>query len=190
MDSLAARLLKEVLSRPHLVTAFRLLLAVTCGALIGIEREQQEKRAGLRTHILLCLGACLFALIGLRMHKEYPGGDALRLLHGLITGVGFLAAGVIFTQGASVRGLTTAVGLWSLTGIGLAVGLGYYGLAVFATLLIFIVIAWLKRVEPTLHPHAQPAAQVPPEARQAAQPPSPAPPPSDSTSRTSSDVIP
>lgn len=134
----------------HVVALVRLLLAAACGALVGLEREQHEKRAGLRTHILICIGACMFTMVAMRMHGQY-GGDAVRLVHGLITGVGFLGAGVIFVRGASVRGLTTAVGLWVLTAVGLAVGLGYYLWAGGATVVTFVIIAWLKRLEPLLH---------------------------------------
>jgi len=130
---------------------FRLLVAALCGAVIGWEREVHEKGAGLRTHILMCVGACLFALIALSMHRDFPGGDVLRLLQGMLLGVSFLAGGVIFTRGGSIHGLTTAAGLWVLTGIGLAVGLGYYFLAACTTLLAAATIAWLKRLERHLH---------------------------------------
>ncbi|MDP6107038.1 MAG: MgtC/SapB family protein [Candidatus Brocadiia bacterium] len=145
----------------HAVAFLRLALAVGCAAVIGLERERREKRAGLRTHILICAGACLFTLVGLRMRTDFAGSDPIRLVQALVIGVGFLGGGVIFTKGASVRGLTTAAGLWVLTGIGLAAGLGYYALAIFATALAFGVIVWVKKIEPRLHDGAGP--QGPPQ---------------------------
>jgi len=134
-----------------LVAVFRLLVAALCGAVIGWEREVHEKGAGLRTHMLMSVGACLFALIALGMHRDFPRGDVLRVLQGMLLGVSFLAAGVIFMRRGSIHGLTTAAGLWVLTGIGLAAGLGYYFLAACATLLAAATIAWLKRFEKYLH---------------------------------------
>ena len=143
----------------YLTAAARLLVAALCGAIVGWEREVHKKGAGLRTHILICLGACLFGLVGLRIHQEFPGGDMLRLIQGMIFGVGFLSGGIIFTQGGSVRGLTTAAGLWVLSGAGLAAGLGYYIIAAFATILAFVVTAWMKHVEERL-----PRGEEPPSA--------------------------
>lgn len=129
------------------VAATRLLLALLCGAVIGWEREMHAKGAGLRTHILISVGACLFCLVGLRMHEQFHVGDPLRIVQGALLGVGFIAGGVIFTQRGSVRGLTTAAGLWVLTAVGLAAGLGYYFLAALSTLLAIAVITWMRRVE-------------------------------------------
>ena len=134
-----------------LIVAGKLLMAGACGAAAGWERELKEKGAGLRTHILICVGACLFALVAVRMHEQYPGGDILRLIQGMLLGVGFIAGGVIFTQRGSVRGLTTAAGLWVLTGVGMAVGLGYYFLAIFGTVLTTAVVAWMKQIEGIIH---------------------------------------
>jgi len=130
-----------------LVAVLRLLLASACGAVIGWEREVREKGAGLRTHILIAFGACLFCLIALRV-REATGGELLRVLQGMLLAVGFLAGGVIFTGRGTVHGLTTAAGLWVVTGLGLAAGLGYYFLALFGTLMTWATVAWLKRLEP------------------------------------------
>jgi putative Mg2+ transporter-C (MgtC) family protein len=131
----------------HAVEVQRMLVAVACGALIGWERERSQKGAGFRTNILMSLGACLFALVGLRMHEKFPGSDPLRLVQGVLSGIGFLSGGVIVVQGASIRGLTTATGLWLLTAVGLSAGLGQYFLAIFATLILFIVMSWFRRIE-------------------------------------------
>jgi putative Mg2+ transporter-C (MgtC) family protein len=121
----------------------RLILAAACGAVVGWEREAHEKAAGLRTHILLAIGACLFTLVAVHVQGE----DITRLMQGLVTGTGFLAGGVIFREGLSVRGLTTAVGLWVMGAVGLAIGVGEYFLGVLATLVMFIVLTLVRRIE-------------------------------------------
>jgi putative Mg2+ transporter-C (MgtC) family protein len=120
----------------------RLLVAAACGALVGWNREMSEKAAGLRTHMLLALGACLFTVMGARMST-----DTTRLLQGMVTGTGFLAAGVIFRQGASVQGLTTAAGLWVMAAVGLTIGLGEYFLGILATVVTFLIMSVLRKVE-------------------------------------------
>lgn len=137
-----------------LIAVGKLLIALACGAVIGWEREVHEKAAGLRTHMLVSAGSCLFAIVGLEVHAAFPGSDVLRVVQGLIMGMGFLAGGVIFREGASVKGLTTAAGLWVLAAIGLAVGLGNFLLAFVATLLSFITISVLAKVERRAGTHA------------------------------------
>jgi putative Mg2+ transporter-C (MgtC) family protein len=134
--------------------AVRLLLAGLCGGAIGWEREFHKKGAGLRTHMLICSGACLFTIIGLELMAMAPGGDILRLVQGLAIGIGFIGSGVIFSQGASVKGLTTAAGLWMATGVGLAAGMGYKELAILGTVFAVTTIVSLKRVEAWLGRHA------------------------------------
>jgi len=152
----------------YYIATLRLLLAGVCGAVIGVEREAHEKGAGLRTHILISIGACLFALIGLRMSEQFPGGDPMRLLQGMLLGVGFLAGGVIFMRRGSVKGLTTAAGLWVLTAVGLGCGLGYYFLAAFGTVLSITIIAWMRHIE--RHIHERVKADQPPPTNKDAQP--------------------
>jgi len=124
--------------------AMRLALAVLCGAIVGSERARFHKHAGLRTHILICLGACLFALIGLQVSQDFPQSDPLRLVQGVLLGIGFISGGVIVIDGSSVRGLTTAAGLWLLTAIGLAIGLGQYFYGFVGTIISFSVMMWLR----------------------------------------------
>jgi len=126
----------------------RLALAGACGALIGWQREKKDKAAGLRTHMLLALGSCTFTLVGLGM----SGGDIIRIVQGTLMGTGFICGGVIFREGPSVRGLTTAVGLWSLSAIGVAAGAGEYLLAVFGTLGSFAIMAGFVKVEERIEP--------------------------------------
>jgi len=125
----------------------RLLLAAICGGVVGWERESHEKGAGFRTHMLICMGACLFALVTLEIRRLFPEADVMRVVQGLMLAIGFLCGGVIFTRQGSVQGLTTAAGLWVLTGVGLAVGFGLYFLGVLGTALAFVIIATLKTAE-------------------------------------------
>lgn len=133
------------------VAAIRLLLAGACGAIIGYEREINEKGAGLRTHMLITMGACLFAIATSRIHETYPHTDVLRLVQGMVLAIGFMGGGIIFTHGNSVRGLTTAAGLWVLTGVGMCAGLGYYFLAIFASALTVAIVAGLGMLEKRIH---------------------------------------
>ena len=123
----------------------KILLSLLLGSLIGIERELTHHWAGLRTHILVCLGATLFMFVTSFQYVSPQEGvdvniDATRLAAGVITGIGFLGAGVIFREGASVRGLTTAASIWVTASVGLLVGIARYELAVISTILIIIVL--------------------------------------------------
>lgn len=129
--------------------ALRMTLALAFGAVIGFEREWHAKAAGIRTHMLISLGACLLALLALDiMAGSAPGMDPLRLLQAVATAVGFLAAGTIVVTGGSVKGLTTGTGLWLSGIVGLATGLGEAALAAAATVLAVVVLALLRLLEP------------------------------------------
>lgn len=138
-----------------LVAFGKLLVALACGAAIGWERQIHEKAAGLRTHMLVCTGSCLFTILSLKIQSVTPGVDFLRSVQGIIMGIGFLAGGVIFREGALVRGLTTAAGLWVLAAIGVAVGLGDFLLAFLATLLCFVTISVLGKLERKAKTHQE-----------------------------------
>ena len=122
----------------------RLLFACLCGGIIGLERSLRRKDAGIKTHIILALGAALFMIVSqfgfgdLELSPEYRA-DASRIASNIVTGVSFLCAGVIFVRGASVKGLTTATGIWTCAGIGMAAGAGMYALTFFSTILILII---------------------------------------------------
>ncbi len=131
----------------------RLLAAVCAGAAVGIERQVRDKAAGLRTHILVAVGAATYLVMSTEVAMEaaqpnVPPLDPLRVLGGLIGGIGFLAAGVIIEQRGNVRGLTTAASLWLTAALGAAAGLGQYalvGLAVAITLLVLWPIQLFER---------------------------------------------
>lgn len=134
------------------VIAFRLLFALIIGVLIGIDRELTRRPAGLRTHMLVALGACVVMITGQLIFAEYsPLGatpDPARMAAQVVAGVGFLGAGTIMREGLSVRGLTTAASLWAVACLGMAVGGGYYSLGLFGTLFMLVTLVvfdWLQK---------------------------------------------
>jgi putative Mg2+ transporter-C (MgtC) family protein len=133
--------------------AWRLLVAAGLAGLIGLERELDEKAAGLRTHMLVSLGSALFTLISAYGFSEFLNGNAAiradpgRIAAQVVTGIGFIGAGVIFRQGFNVRGLTTAASLWFAAAAGMASGAGYWRGAVLATAIALFSLRpleWLK----------------------------------------------
>lgn len=122
----------------------RMVIAAICGGIIGYERSRRRKEAGLRTHIIVAVGSALLMIVskyGFVDVLEIPGmrADASRVASNVITGISFLGAGVIFVRDASIKGLTTAAGLWSMAGVGLAIGAGMYVVGIFATVLIMVI---------------------------------------------------
>ncbi len=127
---------------------FSIVLAVVLGAAIGVEREFSGKAAGLRTNILICLGAAVFTIISKRMAGE---NEALtRIAAGVVTGVGFLGAGAIIQDRGGVHGLTTAATIWFMACLGMACGAGLYELAVILTLIAVFVLIGLRLIHRSL----------------------------------------
>lgn len=124
--------------------SLRLALAAGLSGLVGFEREAARKAAGLRTNMLVGLGAALFAILSL---EGFDAPDHSRIAAQVVTGVGFLGAGAIFRQGANIQGLTTAASLWAVAAIGLAAGAGELALATVATALGLVVLYGLSTVE-------------------------------------------
>ena len=128
----------------------RLLLTLLLSGLIGLERQVHRRNAGLRTHILVALGSCLIMLTSLYVfdiYKDKVALDPARIAAGVITGIGFLGAGTIIRDPEGVRGLTTAASLWVVAGIGLAVGCGFNKIAFLTTILVLIVLHFLRYAE-------------------------------------------
>jgi putative Mg2+ transporter-C (MgtC) family protein len=125
----------------------RLLLAMILGGAIGWDREQARKPAGLRTNILICVGAALLSDISVQMAAVTGSADPTRIAAQIVTGVGFLGAGTIIHERGSVTGLTTAATLWVVAAIGLAVGLGAIVEAVGTTVLVLVALVPLRRFE-------------------------------------------
>ena len=123
------------------------ILALIFGGLIGFQREKAERPAGLRTHALVCLGSTVFTLISYLGFSSQDGVDPTRIAAGIVTGIGFIGAGVIFRQGSLVRGVTTAASIWVVASIGLALGTKLYYLAILATILGFITLSIFKYIE-------------------------------------------
>jgi putative Mg2+ transporter-C (MgtC) family protein len=122
----------------------RLFVALVLGAIIGLERERQERAAGLRTVTMVSLGSCLFTIVGA---FGFSNTDPSRVAAQIVTGIGFLGAGTIFLRKDLVRGLTTAATIWATAAIGMAAGTAQYFEAVFATLLMLSVLMVLKPIE-------------------------------------------
>ncbi|HHW02819.1 MAG TPA: MgtC/SapB family protein [Thermoanaerobacterales bacterium] len=130
--------------------AIRLLLSIVFGGIIGIERESVNRPAGFRTHILVCVGSTLTMLVSLYIFEQFNSRtsvDPARIAAQVVSGIGFLGAGTIIREGATVRGLTTAASLWTVASIGLAIGCGFYLAAILATALTFITLISFSRIE-------------------------------------------
>ncbi|WP_390405692.1 MgtC/SapB family protein [Lacticaseibacillus jixiensis] len=137
----------------------RLALAIVVSAVIGYDREHKNRPAGMKTHVLVCLGACIMALVqkeigfnALNTALQYPKlsgvlrADDARLIAQVVSGIGFLGAGTIIVQHRTVRGLTTAASLWAVAGLGLAIGMGDYQIAVPSAVAVILVLTLLKQI--------------------------------------------
>ena len=133
---------------------FKLTLSLLLGCVVGLERKRKGQIAGLRTFALISMGATLAMILSIYIPQEYMGlknGDPGRVAAQVITGVGFLGAGAIIQMKGSVRGLTTAAGIWMVATIGMAVGVGMYLVSVIATLLIIFILVTMERYEHKLN---------------------------------------
>lgn len=120
---------------------FRLLASIALGAIVGLERELNRRPAGLRTHILVCMGSCLFTIASIYiLPPSSQTIDYSRIAAGIVTGIGFIGAGSIIASKGQVRGITTAASLWIVAAIGLMVGLGNYVLSLAAAVLSLLVL--------------------------------------------------
>ncbi len=136
----------------------KLLLAAVAGGLIGLEREKHGRPAGLRTNLLVSVGACAMMIVSEAFYVKYGmldvesavRFDPSRVAAQIVTGIGFLGAGVILKEGISVRGLTTAASLWVVAGLGMAFGMGYFSLGVITTVLVLISLVFLKNLDPLI----------------------------------------
>ncbi len=136
------------------IMTVRLILAAILGGIVGIEREYNKHPAGFRTHLLVCVGACLvmiLAMFGFQQfmeeNREFVNFDPSRLAAYVVSGIGFLGAGTIMVQGYTVRGLTTAASIWVVAGIGLAIGIGMYYAGIFTTGIVILSLVFLNKVE-------------------------------------------
>lgn len=132
----------------------RLVFAAILGGIVGVEREYNRHPAGFRTHLLVCVGACLVMLLAMfgfqdymEKNAEFVNFDPSRLAAYVVSGIGFLGAGTIIVQGVSVRGLTTAASIWVVAGIGLSIGVGMYIAGIFTTGIVILSLVFLNKVE-------------------------------------------
>lgn len=133
-------------------TVIRLCLSVFIGAIIGYERDIKNYPAGMRTHAIVSLASCSIMLTNTFVYLNIPGGDPTRMGAQVVSGIGFLGAGTILTtKDNKVKGLTTAAGVWSSAGIGLAIGVGFYEGAIIATILHSIIISVFQNMKIRLH---------------------------------------
>ncbi len=140
-----------------MVFAARLVLAALLGGLIGLEREYHGRAAGVRTHLLVSLGACLMVLLSEAYTLKYAAStihsiDPTRIAGQIVTGMGFIGAGTIMREGMTIRGLTSAACLWIAAGLGMAVGGGLYFLSIFTTFVALVALGVLKHLEARVRP--------------------------------------
>lgn len=132
----------------NLVQIYKLLISFFLGGFIGLEREVSHKPAGLRTHILVSLGSTVFTLLSLS--PVFSGPAVAAIASQILTGMGFIGAGVVISSGGHVRGITTAASLWATAAVGMAVALGEYTLAVATTVLVILALLAFRFLEKPL----------------------------------------
>ena len=128
----------------------RLVLSLVLGGIIGLERETTNKPAGFRTHILVCMGSAVIMLTSIFIFSQFQGKtnvDPTRIPAQVVSGIGFLGAGTIIREGASVKGLTTAASLWAVSAIGLAIGAGFYYGATLATFMVLLTLVTFNKLD-------------------------------------------
>ncbi|MEK6829084.1 MAG: MgtC/SapB family protein [Nanoarchaeota archaeon] len=125
----------------------RILGATFCGFIIGSERELKHKVAGIRTHIIVCVGACIFASLSFILIDKYEFEDPTRIIAQIVTGVGFLGAGLIFKNDDKVSGVTSAAFIWLTAAIGVVIGIGYVWTPIIFTIGLLGLLIVLKKVE-------------------------------------------
>ena len=136
----------------YLAVALRIFVAVVIGGILGLERGMKNRPAGLRTYMLVCVGACVIMLTNQYIYQYFGSGDPVRMGAQVVSGIGFLGAGtIIVTRRNQIKGLTTAAGLWAAAGVGLALGVGFYEAAIVGTFAVFFVMTLLQKMDNRLH---------------------------------------
>lgn len=125
----------------------RLLIAMAAGGVVGLERELSHKDAGLKTNMLVAIGACIYVLISVMISSKHSNADPSRIIGQIVTGIGFLGGGVILHKGPSVHGLTTAATIWCSAALGCVAGLGFYLETAICTVLVLIVNLAFKQLD-------------------------------------------
>lgn len=134
----------------------RILVAFLLGGILGVERGLKQRPAGLRTYMLVCVGACMIMLTNQYIFQVFKTGDPVRMGAQVVSGIGFLGAGtIIVTKHSQIKGLTTAAGLWAAAAVGLATGIGFYEAAVTGAAVIFFTLTVLNRLDMRMHRKAR-----------------------------------
>lgn len=129
----------------QLIAGLYIVLAAMMSTLIGLDRERNQKSAGLRTHMLTGVAACLFTLLSL---YAFPNADTSRVASNIVTGIGFLGAGIIIQRKRLAHDLTTAVSIWVTAAIGMAIGAGLWLIAVISTIVVWMILAVIRKMKP------------------------------------------
>ena len=146
----------EVRELTYLAVTVRVLASLIIGGLIGLDRSMKNRPAGLRTYMLVCLGACLVMMTNQYIYQIYTIGDPVRMGAQVVSGIGFLGAGtIVVTRRSQVKGLTTAAGLWASAAVGLAVGIGFYEAAVAGCVGVFVVMSGMQELDSRVHRKAK-----------------------------------
>lgn len=136
----------------YLAVAVRIGAAFLLGGILGLERGLKQRPAGLRTHMLVCVGACMIMLTNQYIYQVFGVGDPVRMGAQVVSGIGFLGAGtIIVTKHSQIRGLTTAAGLWATAAVGLATGIGFYEAAVMGTVVMVLTLTVLSILDSKMH---------------------------------------
>lgn len=136
----------------YLSVALRIFVAFLLGGAMGLERGLKQRPAGLRTHMLVCVGACMIMLTNQYIYQVFGTGDPVRMGAQVVSGIGFLGAGTIMvTKHSQIRGLTTAAGLWATAAVGLATGIGFYEAALMGAIIIVLTLTVLSILDSKMH---------------------------------------
>lgn len=135
-----------------LAVVLRITVAFLLGGILGLERGLKQRPAGLRTHMLVCVGACMIMLTNQYIYQVFGTGDPVRMGAQVVSGIGFLGAGTIMvTKHSQIKGLTTAAGLWATAAVGLATGIGFYEAALMGTIVIVLTLTVLSALDSKMH---------------------------------------
>lgn len=147
----------EIREVTMLAVVLRITAAFFLGGILGLERGLKQRPAGLRTHMLVCVGACMIMLTNQYIFQMYQTGDPVRMGAQVVSGIGFLGAGTIMvTRRNQITGLTTAAGLWAAAAVGLALGIGFYEAAVVGSILILLTMTVVQLLDSRIHRNARP----------------------------------
>ena len=136
----------------YLAVVLRMTVAFLLGGILGLERGLKQRPAGLRTHMLVCVGACMIMLTNQYIYQVFGTGDPVRMGAQVVSGIGFLGAGTIMvTKHSQIKGLTTAAGLWATAAVGLAAGIGFYEAALMGTVVIVLTLTVLSILDSKMH---------------------------------------